>query len=57
MGYTPANETQITEAEKNEAYALLTEMGFIEEDLNYLETLNSQALRHETDFERIDNAA
>jgi len=57
MTYSPANQIEITEEEKNEAYALLAEMGFIEEDLDYLETLDSQTLRHETDFERIHNAA
>ena len=56
MDYTIANEIKISQSEQNEAYELLAEMGFIQEDSVHVETLNTEALRHETDFERIFNA-
>jgi len=55
--YKIANEIEISQQEQDEAYELLEELGFIEEDMNFIDDLNYQALKQETDYERIMNAA
>jgi len=57
MQYTIANEIEISQQAQEEAYELLEELGFIEEDINFIDDLNHESLKHETDYERIMNAA
>ncbi len=59
MNNTTANETHISEQEKKDAFDILNDNGFVilnNDDLDYLESLNTQVLKHETDFERIHNS-